>query len=368
MQRTHALLVFAAALVFGITCGRSPVPDKPITPRKTLKVLDINVWSGLDYKGNVWMGEYDGAPGRAKRRQVLIEGIRQLDPDVIGIHEANKLPSYAEDLAADLGMVQMNHPGVGGVRAGIVGLPWNLREGDAILAKPDLGFHPIERRQLSGGYVGSFFTLHFDDATQALAARIIVNGKPVTLYATHWHASALDTAAVAAHLAAEADRRKTPDDELKQTREAIRAGAQWRLDEAAATTAFVRATAEGPAILFGDFNSTTDTAEMRALTVFGFLDSFTAANSGQEKPTWDPGKNLNQIRYYPRAQNTATLMEEIEDWFDHEPKRIDHILYKPGTGVVLKPRASRVVLDEAVDGIHASDHFGIFTEFEVAPE
>ncbi len=367
MIPSRLVLIIAVSSTLAVACARPPAMETTARARKTLKVLDINVWAGLDYKGNFWMGEYDSADGRARRRRILIDGILKLDPDVIGVHEANKLPGYAEDLARDLGMLQMNHPGVGGVRAGPVGLPWNLREGDAILVKPDLGFQPVAREQLSGGYVGSFFTLHFEDATQILAARIVVNGKPVTLYTTHWHASPFQTPAMSEFLEQAAARRKSTPAEIAEAREEIRKGALWRLEESTRTADFVSRTAQGTVLLFGDFNATMETPELGALVRAGFIDSFRAAGSLKEKATWDPVTNTNQIRFYPRDEHPETLTAEIEDWFDHQPKRIDHILYKAGSDLVLVPRVSSVVLDEAVDGAHASDHFGIFTEFEILP-
>ena len=92
-----------------------------------LKVLDINVWSGLDYIGTLTMGEYESAAVREKRFQALVQQIKALDPDIIGVHEANKVPAYARRLAAETGCVAFQHVGVGGVRLGMLGLPWNLR-------------------------------------------------------------------------------------------------------------------------------------------------------------------------------------------------------------------------------------------------
>ena len=69
------------------------------TEDNCLRILDINVWSGLNYKGYIKMGEYEKANEREERYKALCSQIKQLYPDIIGIHEANKLPDYAKRLA-----------------------------------------------------------------------------------------------------------------------------------------------------------------------------------------------------------------------------------------------------------------------------
>ena len=135
------------------------------------------------------MGTYETEALREKRYQTLVEQIKELEPDVIGIQEANLLPDYAERLAGDLDMDYIQHIGVSGVRLGPIGLPTNLREGDALLAKKHLGLKFAGRKQLSGGYVGAHASFHFEDATQILAGSIELNGSKVYVFVTHWHSS-----------------------------------------------------------------------------------------------------------------------------------------------------------------------------------
>ena len=189
-----------AVLVCLLVCAAPKSAYTEALPESTfLKVLDINVWSGLDYTGYLTMGAYEDKTVREKRYQALVQQIKALDPDLIGVHEANKLPRYAKRLAADLGCRAFYHVGVGGVRLGPVGLPWNLREGDAILAKPGLNPEWVGRRQLSGGYVGRWATFHFEDATQVIGIRLTLNGQAIHVYATHWHASLTDAPAIIAN-------------------------------------------------------------------------------------------------------------------------------------------------------------------------
>ena len=69
-------------------------------PLGEIRILTINVWSGLTYKGFFKMGEYEHHPDR--RYELLVSEIRNLDPDILAIQEANPLPYYVERLAADL--------------------------------------------------------------------------------------------------------------------------------------------------------------------------------------------------------------------------------------------------------------------------
>ena len=80
-----------------------PGPPASTARLDVLRVVDINVWSGLDYQGALSMGEYETDDRREARYRALLAGLRALDPDVIGVHEANPIPRYVERLARDLG-------------------------------------------------------------------------------------------------------------------------------------------------------------------------------------------------------------------------------------------------------------------------
>ena len=168
MKGSRLFLLGIAFLMMGSTT----------TPAETLRVITINVWAGLDYKGSLKMGEFQDRETRHRRTRILVEQLTELNPDVIAVNEANKLPRYARLLAGELDYDQIHHVGLGGVRAGPLGLPLNLREGDVILARKSLQLERGGRRQLSGGPVGNFFTFHFADATQVIAIRITVNDQP----------------------------------------------------------------------------------------------------------------------------------------------------------------------------------------------
>jgi endonuclease/exonuclease/phosphatase family metal-dependent hydrolase len=325
-----------------------------LCPAQNLRVVTINVWAGLDYKGSLKMGEYQDPETRGRRTQLLLEQLRELDPDVIAVNEANKLPRYARLLAREMGYDQIYHVGLGGLRAGPLGLPLNLREGDVILARKELQLESVGRRQLSGGPVGNFFTFHFADATQVIGGRVFVAGRELYVFNTHWHASALPTADYFQQLAERRaagliDARRY--DELVD--EAVE-GQKWRLGEARKTVQFIdKIAGQAPVILMGDFNAPSETEEIAVLEEAGFRDAYAEAG---ELPgyTWDGRQNSN-IQLQKRA-----FPEDF--WLEPKQQRIDYIFLR-GSG--LQVEESEVVLDLPAAGLYPSDHFGVLADFQV---
>lgn len=313
---------------------------------QTLKVVTINVWSGLDYVGNLKMGEYETPEVREARYQVLIAGLKELNPDVLALNEANKLPVYAHRIATDLGMDEIHHVGVGGVRAGPIGLPFNLREGDVLLAKPEFQLTFEGRLQLSGGPVGNFFTFHTTDATQVLAGSILVNGVKVYLFATHWHASPfLSPENLMLWRSDSVNGVVTPERYQANIREA-EAGQIWREAESRKMLDFVlEISGDLPIITMGDFNAMRGMPEIERYIQAGFKDVFSEMNS-TEGFTWDDVLNTNIITY----QLPPNLSTERR-----RRQRIDFILANSAWEIL----DSKVVLDRPIDGIMPSDHFGV---------
>lgn len=319
------------------------------------------------------MGEYETADVREQRFQALVQQIRALDPDIVGVQEANKLPDYAERLGADLGYDFFYHVGVGGVRLGKVGLPWNLREGDVILTKRDLQGSFAGRKQLSGGHVGSFFTFHFSDATQIMAVRIMNRGQPLFVFVTHWHASILATPEMQQFADSLRANQLVTLSAYDSAFAEIKLGESWRLGESRGTLDFIRETAgKHPFILMGDFNAPRLSPEIQNLLRSGMVDVFYAVHSDSLSGyTWDPDRNRNfQTHYLPQHQAAEeqglSFYQELKQMHEATPKRIDFIFWgdkrtlEAGEVAITE---SHVVLDEVVNGLHASDHFGVYAEF-----
>jgi len=338
----------------------------------TIRILDINVWSGLNYEGYIRMGEYETAAVREKRYQALVSQLKQLDPDIIGIHEANKLPRYAKRLAEATGHEAFYHVGVGGVRLGPIGLPWNLREGDVILAKKYLSPQFAGRRQLSGGYVGNWATFHLSDATQVIAVRIVYRNTPMFIFATHWHASLSGAPYILAKAKELYDAGEAGEEEYHKVLARIKEGVDWRLSESQKTLEFIQRTAkDDPFILMGDFNAEPGSQEIKNLLQFGMVDVFRTSNPGSPGFTWDPNTNLNHLIYYRNETSPAKdlgLYERLERFSRATPKRMDYIFLGPLTFLDsqrISIKESKVVMKEIVNGVHASDHYGVFAEIEL---
>ncbi len=315
-------------------------------PAQPLKVVTINVWSGLNYIGYLKMGEYETAARRAARYQVLVSELKALQPDVVALNEANKLPRYANRIARDLGMAEIYHVGVGGVRAGPVGLPVNLREGDVLLAKPRLDLKSEGRLQLSGGPVGNFFTFHTTDATQVIAGSIRVGGKKVYVFVTHWHASPFMTPEnLTLWRADSATGKMTPERYAANIREA-KAGQAWRAGESRKMLDFIDRTAgQAPVLLLGDFNSRRGMPEIERYIRAGFVDVYQSVNTDSGY-TWDDVVNTNISDFQ--------LPEDLP-LSKRRRHRIDFIFVRGAWEII----DSRVVLNRSRDGILPSDHFGV---------
>lgn len=347
-----------------------PIPDA--ASDNTLKIVDINVWSGLNYEGIWQMGEYEPVEIREQRYQSLISQLKALDADIIGLHEANPLPDYADRIARDLGMVGIYHIGLGGIRIGALGLPLNLREGDVILAKPALQPTFAGRKQLSGGFVGNTVSFHTSDATQIIAMKITFRNRDFYIFATHWHASPPGSAEVLLQLrklqsSGDYDREDHSDAVNK-----VREGVEWRISEAKQTLEFIESVAGDNAfILMGDFNAPPTSREIQLLKALPMIDAYEEIHSENHGYTWHPAENEHYRLHYQSEtgfDNAFSLFENLQRWAKQLPNRIDYIflgpekLYNLGQ---LKLINSRIVLDKPVNGIQPSDHFGIYAEIVV---
>lgn len=318
-----------------------------------LKVVTINVWSGLDYIGSFKMGEYESRETREQRYQILINQLKELDPDIIAINEANKLPRYARRIARDMDCDFIQHPGVAGIHLGPIGMPVNLREGDVILAKKYLHLKSPKHEQLSGGYVGRFFTFHFQDATQVIGGKINVGGQDIYIFNTHSHSSkfanreTLETI-TEQYLSGEI----SDDDYLSTVTDAIN-GKKWRMAEMRKLVEFINKTAgQNPVILAGDFNDLADSEPIAILLQNGFTDTYAAVNSDPGY-TWDEFLNRNILTHY---------QDKIPDEKTARRDRIDYIFSR---GVELNINESKVVMNKIENGLHPSDHFGVMTTFKI---
>ncbi len=323
-----------------------------------VRILTINAWSGLTYRGFFKMGQYPNAP--EKRYALLVSGIRKLAPDIVAIQEANLLPQYAKRLAADLGYEAIYSIALGGIRFGSFGIPTNLREGSVILVKKPWTIVKLGKRRLSGvGIATNWFCFHFGDLTEVLLARAEVNGKPLYVYAVHLRAGPFRGPTLAAAL----DRlsQEFPQEKVEQVKRRVEKDMDCRKNEIGKLINFMDETLPTgmPAILVGDFNTTLESGELEPLLSGGrWVDSFRFKNPYEKGATWDPQHNPNC-----RRQGILTEPYDILRAFhDSQPHRIDFILVNnriPPDHTL----ESRVVLTPA-SGEATSDHYGVITTLE----
>ena len=253
-----------------------------------IRILTINVWSGLTYKGFFKIGQYPDDP--EKRFRLLVKEIRKIQPDVIAVQEANPLPSYAQRLAADLNYQAIHRVALGGIRFGSLGIPMNLREGDVILVKKSWSIVDLGRKHLGGnGIATNWFCFQFGDITQVILGQAEIGGKGLYIYAVHLHSgpfrgSALDNAVN--RLAQE-----MPRERIAEAKKDLERTIKRRRQEIATLKEFIDATLPSGmlAILLGDLNTTVESGELDSLLTDGkWVDSYRIKNPKGEGATWDP--------------------------------------------------------------------------------
>lgn len=365
-RRCH-MIVFSSLVMMFLSLGTMTLSyaggDAMVSARKELRVMILNVWSGLDYKGTLRMGEYETVEVRETRFQALVEEIRTLSPDIIGLNEANFLPDYVERLAEILGYDYIYHVGVSGLHVWRIGIPWNLKEGDAILARKDLGLKYAGRKQLSGGgFVWNNLSFHTQDATQLLVGKVTLGGREIYIAVTHWHSSPANN-----------NHNKQLLDELKEKfgyseKEYQRACSKlehdntWRMNEAKAMVSYLKETIpeDAPLVVMGDFNAEIESAEMRYFLSAGFYDTYSLFLE-DEGYTWNADENENIKKFY-----RVDLEKPFEDLYEHlksysrsESRRIDFILVNdriPEASIIESKVCGRILRR----GVHPSDHYGVF--------
>lgn len=266
----------------------------------TLKVVTLNLW-----------GEQ---PPLARRMQVAVEGLRALQPDVIGLQEVRQVPgvvdNQAETLARALEMHHYFEPATpwGGGDEGLALLSRHPISGRRVHALPHAV--PTERRLLVGA------VLETPDG-------------PVEVYTTHLNYRLND-------------------------------GGK-REDQIVAVDDHIGGTpSELPKVLMGDFNATPDSDEIR------FLRG--AHSSAGRRTFWQDAWERRHGRADGFTWARSNPYTARLRWLERD-RRLDYIFVSPmkrdGRGVVLD---CRIVLDRAApDGTYASDHYALYAEVQLSP-
>lgn len=328
-----------------------------------MRFVTLNVWSGFNYRGKAKLGYFETEAARRHREELLIEGLKALDADVIFLNEVNPVPAQTGRLRRALKMDAVSHIGVSGVKIGRIGFPVNLREADVILARPDLKMKPLGRVHLAGrGFVSDFASFHTGNLTQAVAVELQTGeGRSFCAVVTHWLAcpewkgGTLDRTA----LAAVASRRGFGMHEIAAAVQRMENDRKLKRQEASRLLSFIDKTVppDMPVVIGGDFNAGPDWESVQMIAAAGFSDLFAAAGEGKGF-SWDPLRNLNIARYYGEEAERAKphLYDTFHDIDELIPRRIDY-LWARGFDRV---ESCRLCFDDVPEGdFPASDHFGV---------
>lgn len=265
-------------------------------PRGSLRVVTLNLWG---QQGN-W----------EERRLVLLEGLRELNPDLVAFQEARKTETYDQTvdvLGSGYHVVYQTERDAHGTGCSIASRwpPGNLQE-------LDLHFTPR--------------TIDFPCAT--LVAEINAPEPFGTLlFANHFPNYQLDL-------------------ELERELQTV-AAAKFIEDLVGRRNLHV--------ILVGDLDATPEAASIRfwcgrqslgGMSVY-YRDAWASAHPGE------PGYTFSE-----RNPLRAAVWDES--------RRIDYIFVRGGhKGTTLKIAACAQIFDEPVEGVWASDHFGVVADLTV---
>lgn len=264
-----------------------------------------------------------------------------LQPDVIFLQEANPVGKFASNLADKLCYDEIHQVCNRGIKFGPLGIPSNFKEGIAILARKDFNLVEQYTSKLTGsfGIYGDILTIHFDESRFFIVGKIKVNDAPIYL--------------INVHLGSE-----PPFDSV---------GVQERYTEVEKILSYINELHDYPLILGGDFNASPESNEIKKISSSEVLFDAYSNSSPNKKYTWDPSRNTN-IKYSTNHFDASGEMlseDEIKSAdYDNVPRKIDYVFLnkKFSADDVI---SSTIVLDSLMDGLHASDHFGVLTEIKL---
>lgn len=267
----------------------------------SLRILSLNLW-GLH------------APWPARQR-IIRAALAELSPDVVALQEVLRPlgpgTSQADELAEQL------HYRVAYTRVRHVEKPFRSEFGNAVLSR-----YPYrEHRSVA---------LPTDEAVEGVQPRgllYLLLSTPfglLPLYVTH-----LDYGAAAASL------RQRQVEFVRDYIDAEQRELPGRVPE------HVRIL---PPLLCADLNAPPGAAELLPLSGFG-----------------DAAAQLPEASAATvSARNSFVKKDSM-----YVEQRVDYILYGSAEPAVYEVRAARVCLDQPVDGVYASDHFGVYAELRI---
>ena len=333
---------------------------------QTLKVVTLNLWSGLDYHGSLSMGEYEPPEVREKRLRMVEEMLRTTRPDIVALQEVNPV-NLAKRIAKRCDYDFLYQRVNAGLKIGSFGVPWNLNEGIAILARKGLKLEFVDVWSISNsfGATGNNVSLHVAEHDIALVGRIRVQGVPIVLVNVH----TIDAVPVDSVNTRELDRILADDRESTGRRKSILLDYKKDAGQIRAQlnnlSDHIRAIQSGvPMIVMGDFNAPPNSRDIKEFLFNARLSDAADAAGAVDIVTWDAEKNSN-VKFSRDSHDARggdlTPLELLSASYDGRSRRIDYVLldsaFKQSDMKIV-----RTVLDSAQDGLFASDHYGLLAE------
>jgi len=250
------------------------------------------------------------------RRRVLAAGLRELSPDVVAFQEVFASDGYdqvGELLGSAYHVFHQRGRDERGGGASIASR-WALE----VVREAEIQF---DKRLYKSGWIGSLAVVEIR-VPEPIGPVLLVHHKPT------WQSGA----------------------ELERERQAV------------ASARMVEELLDGAkrhVVLAGDFDATPDSASIRfwtgrqsldGMSVY-YQDAWEAIHGAAAGHTFTPENGLRSARWRPRPG-----------------RRIDYVMVRCGDhGATLDITSCDVVFDCPVDGVWASDHFGVVADVERAP-
>jgi len=347
-----------------------------IMHREPVKLVTINVWFGMDGRGVYKIGDYENQARKDARFSALISGLKEIDPDVVAIQEANKLPAYARKIALALDYDAVWKVQNSGVKIAGFGIPVNFTVGNVILAKKDhylkyLGSHP-----LSGtGIQSNFFSIHFNEMRNAMASLVEIAGHPVLFFNTQTHFSLILEEKWEAAVDQMFDREELSNRQMKSIKKQMHNSHNRTERDILKLLEFIKRIIrkyDYPYVIMGDFNTTL---KSEALTIMvselGLLDPFRIKSPQANGYTWDPQRNTNTAFdgscFWADGKTPRDPLKRLTAEFDATtPRRIDFIFLSNHFRAEMIQQA-HLIFTKPLDNIFVSDHFGIQVTLKALP-
>ena len=337
---------------------------------QTLKVVTINIWTGLDYVGHRRIGEYEPQAVREQRTRMLIRELKNIQPDVIALQEVNPVSSLGPAIADELDYDCIYERANAGVKIGRLGFPSNLNEGLVILARKSLRLEFVDAWNLSDGFglFGSVASLHWTERRLALIGKIRSGSAEVYIANVHIASVVPDDSSARSVARRIASTRTHNAQAIEEIVHACFSDADSRMRSVELMLKHLNGPyADKPWIVLGDFNAASSQPEIRRLTIEGSLMDAAEVSGVGSAVTWDPEKNTN-IRYsiQPVDASGDSLNPSglLSAWYDGKPRTIDHIFINRSWQLA-DVEGGRIVLDKPEDGLFASDHYGLLSTLDL---